>query len=136
MSFPVTPAKEQALQERMGRLGVRAQDIEERFVRSSGPGGQHVNKTSSCVQLVHRPTGIRVKCQQQRSQALNRFLARRLLLDKIEAAHRGQASARQAEVERIRRQKRRRSRRSREKLLADKRHRSGVKSSRGSVPFE
>ena len=74
----VSLGKEKSLRERMQALGVREQDIEEQFVRSSGAGGQKVNKTSSCVVLHHRPTGVRVKCQQERSQALNRFLARRI----------------------------------------------------------
>ena len=114
-------------------LGVREQDIEEQFVRSSGAGGQKVNKTSSCVVLHHRPTGIRVKCQRERSQALNRFLARRILLDKIEAKIRGAESVQQQEIARIRRQKRKRSRRAKLKLLAQKRHQAEKKSSRATV---
>ena len=133
MSFPVGPSKEEALKARMAALGVREEDLEESFVRSGGPGGQHVNKVSTCVELVHRPTGIRVKCQDDRSQSLNRFLARRRLLDRIEAAQKGFVSAEQARVEKIRRQKRRRSRRSRNRSVEDKRHRSDVKSGRGSV---
>jgi peptide chain release factor len=129
----VSPGKEKSLLERMQALGVREQDIEEHFVRSSGAGGQKVNKTSSCVVLHHRPTGIRVKCQQERSQALNRFLARRILLDKIEAQLRGAESAEQQEIARIRRQKRKRSRRAKLKLLADKRHHAEKKSSRAGV---
>ena len=125
----VSPGKEKALAERMQTLGVREEDIEEQFVRSSGAGGQKVNKTSSCVVLHHRPTGIRVKCQQERSQALNRFLARRLLVDKIEAQIRGAVSAAEQEIARIRRQKRRRSRRAKEKMLAAK-HRQAEKKSR------
>ena len=125
--------KEKSLLQRMAALGVREQEIEEQFVRSSGAGGQKVNKTSSCVVLRHRPTGIRVKCQQERSQALNRFLARRILLDKIEAMLRGTESAAQREIARIRRQKRRRSRRAKLKLLADKRHQAEKKSSRAAV---
>ena len=117
----------------MQALGVREQDIEEQFVRSSGAGGQKVNKTSSCVVLHHRPTGIRVKCQQERSQALNRFLARRILLDKIEAKLRGAESAAQQEIAKIRRQKKRRSRRTKQKMLADKRRQAEKKSSRGAV---
>jgi len=129
----VSPAKEKSLAGRMQALGVREQDIDEQFVRSSGAGGQKVNKTSSCVVLHHRPTGIRVKCQRERSQALNRFLARRILLDKIEAELRGAESAEQREIARIRRQKRRRSRRAREKLLAAKRHQAEKKSSRAPI---
>jgi len=129
----VSPGKEKFLLERMQALGVREQDIEEQFVRSSGAGGQKVNKTSSCVVLHHRLTGIRVKCQQERSQALNRFLARRILLDKIETQLRGAESAEQQEIAKIRRQKRRRSRRAKLKLLADKRHQAEKKSSRAGV---
>ncbi len=133
MGFPVGPTKEEALKARMISLGVREEDLEESFVRSGGPGGQHVNKVSTCVELVHRPTGIRVKCQDDRSQSLNRFLARRRLLDRIEERQKGFVSAEQARVEKIRRQKRRRSRRSRQRSVEDKRHRSSVKGGRGPV---
>ena len=119
--FPVSPEKQHALAARMRALGVREEDLEEHFVRSGGKGGQNVNKVSTCVVLRHRPTGLIVKCQRERSQALNRFLARRDLLDKLEARARGVAEAALAERARIRRQKRRRSRRAKEKLLAGKR---------------
>ncbi len=85
----ISQEKETALRERMERLGVREEEFRETFIRSSGPGGQKVNKTSSCVYLVHLPTGLSVKCQQERSQTLNRFLARRLLLDRIERLRTG-----------------------------------------------
>ncbi|MFO1477550.1 MAG: peptide chain release factor-like protein [Verrucomicrobiota bacterium] len=126
-TFPVSPEKETQLEQRMAALGVRESDLEESFVRSGGHGGQNVNKTSTCVMLLHRPTGIQVKCQETRQQGLNRFIARRLLLDKIEAQRLGRLAARQQEQERIRRQKRRRSRRSKQRMLADKSHQSAKK---------
>jgi protein subunit release factor B len=106
----------------MRKLGIREDDLDEGFVLGGGPGGQNVNRTASCVDLLHRPSAIRVKCQQTRSRALNRFLARRELCDRIEDRILGAASRRQQEAERIRRQKRRRSRRQKERILADKRH--------------
>jgi len=82
--FHVRPDKEEALRQKMERLGIREQDLLEKFVKSGGKGGQKVNKASTCVYLKHLPTGIDVKCSLERSQALNRFLARRILADKIE----------------------------------------------------
>jgi protein subunit release factor B len=130
---PVSSEKEKLLQSRMQRLGIREQDLEEQFVRSSGAGGQNVNKVSSCVILHHRPSGIRVKCQQERSQALNRFFARRILLDKIESKIKGAQAAQEQEIARIRRQKRKRSRRAKLKLVADKRQLAQKKAHRSSV---
>jgi protein subunit release factor B len=131
--FPVSSHKEKLLLERMRAMGIREQDIDEQFIRSSGAGGQNVNKVSSCVVLHHRPTDIRVRCQRERSQALNRYLARRLLLDKIEAGIKGAADAEAQRMAKIRRQKRRRSRRAKLRLLADKRHQSGKKALRAPV---
>ena len=129
-SFPVGSEKNEALAARMAALGIREADLVEKFVRGSGAGGQKVNKTSSCVYLLHRPSGMEVKCQWERSQVLNRFLARRELCDRLEARMKGAASARQQEIEKIRRQKRRRSRRQKARMLDDKRHHGAKKAMR------
>lgn len=117
----------------MNNLGVAVSDLQESFIRSSGPGGQKVNKSSSCVYLVHLPTGLSVKCQKERSQSLNRFLARRLLLDKIERRQKGFISEEKEKLEKIRRQKRKRSKKAKEKILTAKRQRSEKKILRGKV---
>ncbi len=132
--FSVTPEKEKALQEKMAKLGIREEDLIERFIRSRGHGGQNVNKVSTCVYLKHIPTGIEVKCQQERSQALNRFFARRILAEKIEASILGRESEQEQRIQKIKRQKRRRSRRAKEKVLELKRITSQKKRSRGTKP--
>jgi protein subunit release factor B len=132
-SLSVLPDKLAQLEQRMNALGVRENDLEETFVRSGGAGGQKVNKSSSCVMLLHRPTGLRVKCQTTRHQALNRFLARRLLLDKIERMQKGYLEAERASIEKIRRQKRKRSRRAKERMLADKARHAEKKRLRGAI---
>ncbi|HEX9024511.1 MAG TPA: peptide chain release factor-like protein [Geobacteraceae bacterium] len=111
LTFSVSEEKNKWLRERMTTLGVREEDIEEKFVRSSGKGGQHVNKSSTCVWLKHIPTGIEVKCMVERSQSVNRFLARRELLEKV-ALHMGLTMPRDTKEEKARRQKARRKRRS------------------------
>jgi len=135
-AFAVSLEKENQLALRMTALGVRESDIEESFVRSGGHGGQNVNKTSTCVMLVHRPTGVQVKCQETRQQGLNRFIARRLLLDKIEAVKNGFVAARRAEIEKIRRQKRKRSRRAKERMLEGKSRHAAKKAARKSVGMD
>ena len=131
--FPVSSDKANALRLRMAALQIQEEDLDESFVRSSGKGGQNVNKVATCVVLVHRPTGTSVKCQQERSQGLNRYLARKLLADRIEADRLGRQSQQQQETERIRRQKRRRSRRAKNRMLADKRVQGAKKVLRAGV---
>lgn len=104
ITFAVSLEKQQLLYKRMLELGVTEADFQESFIRSSGSGGQHINKSSSCVHLRHKPTGIEVKCMRERSQSINRFIARRDLLEKVAAAMGLQTSGSNKE-ERIRRQK-------------------------------
>ena len=131
--FSVSGKKREELEARMRRLGIRDEDLEEKFIRSSGPGGQRTNKVATCVFLSHRPSGLTVKCQEERSRALNRFLARRRLADKLEEIHLGRLSAERQRREKIRRQKRRRSRRAKAKMLADKHRQSEKKKLRASI---
>lgn len=118
LTFAVSPGKNRWLQVRMQELGVVEADFEETFVRSSGAGGQHLNKTATCVQLRHRPSGLEVSCMRERSQSINRFIARRELLEKL-AQEQGLPTARENEAERIRRQKKRRQRRTARKAGPD-----------------
>ena len=118
----------------MEKFKIFEKDIEEKFIRSSGKGGQHVNKVSTCVYLKHIPYGIEVKCQSERSQALNRFLARRRLADKIEANILGEKSKEQQNIAKIRRQKRKRSKRAKEKMLIEKKKQADKKKTRSFKP--
>ncbi len=127
MRFGVGKEKERVLLERLERLGVKEDDLVEKFVRSGGPGGQNVNKVSSAVYLRHEPTGVEVKMQEERSQALNRYRARQVLAEKLEALILKKKTEEQQRREKIRRQKRRRSRRAKEKMLADKKHQAEKK---------
>jgi protein subunit release factor B len=122
--YPVSPRKIEALEKKMKEHSLLESDFKESFIRSGGAGGQNVNKVATCVVLKHLPTGLEVRCQRERSQGLNRFFAKRLLVEKIEAMRLGAASDQQKKIYKIRRQKRKRSKRSKEKMLADKKHRS------------
>jgi protein subunit release factor B len=122
-----------ALEKRMTKLGIREDDLEEDFVRGSGPGGQKINKTSSTVVLRHVPTGLEVRCQKERSQVMNRHWARVELCDRLETALKDARMAVQNEREKVRRQNRPRPRGVKRKMLQGKRERGEVKRNRGRV---
>ncbi len=130
----VSIKKEETLRKRMESLEIFEKDIVEKFIRSSGKGGQKVNKTSTCVYLKHIPTDIEVKCQRERTQSLNRYLARKILTDKIEAMILGKESEEQKRIEKIRRQKRKRSKRAKMKMLEEKKKQSQKKKHRSFRP--
>jgi protein subunit release factor B len=112
---------------RLALLGLNLGDFEEKFARSSGPGGQHVNKVSTAVMLRHGPTGAAVTVQDTRSQSMNRQLAWTRLLDSIEEKRRAERAARRSEVEKKRRQNSKRPRGVKERILEGKKHRSSIK---------
>ena len=125
--YPVSEKTQQGLAGKMERLGIREQDLEESFVRSGGPGGQNVNKVSTCVVLKHKSTGLIVKCQKERTQAMNRYWARRMLADKLEAQILGRESEAAQRISKIRRQKRKRSKRAKNKMLDIKQRHGALK---------
>jgi len=129
----VKPEKAVTLEQRMLLLGVREEDIVESFIRSSGPGGQNVNKTSTCVYLKHLPTGIEVKCQRQRSQAMNRSLARHILLSKITNKVQQDNLAKQSLKAKIVRRNRPKPAGLKKKILEGKRKHAEKKSSRKKI---
>lgn len=134
--FPVSSSKSEKLLRDMERLGIRESDLEETFTRSGGPGGQNVNKVSTCVLLKHAPSGLMVKAQQDRSQAMNRYYARRILCDRLEAQTLGRESEEARRVNKIKRQKRKRSKRAKDKILAGKKIHGEKKSLRRRVQPE
>ncbi len=120
-----------AIDSKLAALGTTSADVEERFVRGAGPGGQKINKTSSTVWLRHRPTGIEVRCQRERSQAANREQAWRELCEKLEQRQRSAAAAQQDERERNRRRNRPKSHGQKVRMIQAKKHRAGIKARRG-----
>lgn len=136
LKFGVSEQKERALEKQMRKFNVREEDLREKFIRASGPGGQNVNKVATCVYLKHLPSGFQVKMQKARSQALNRFLARRELVRKIENHILGRESEEEKRRQKIRRAKRRRSRRAKKKMLEQKRLQAQKKELRAKSNLE
>lgn len=130
-AVPVEVEEEDQLARRMTALGVLESDLEETFTRSGGNGGQNVNKVATCVMLLHRPSGIQVRCQTTRYQGRNRQLARIQLLDRIEAVREAKRLEEKSRVEKARRTKRPRSRAAKERILKDKSRNSERKKGRG-----
>jgi protein subunit release factor B len=133
--FPVSVRKQRELERRMDALGIREDDLKEKFVRSSGRGGQYVNRVATCVMLHHKPSGKRVKCQIARTQGLNRYYARKRLVEKIEEEIRGIESEKRKKIAKIKRQKRKRSKRAKEKMLEQKRKQAEKKVLRKKIEF-
>jgi peptide chain release factor len=121
----------QEIENRLAGLGTRVNDVEERFVRGAGPGGQKINKTSSTVWLRHGPTGIEVRCQRERSQAANRELAWLELCAKLEERKRAAAAVLQDERQKNIRRHRQKSRGQKARMIQSKKHRARIKAHRG-----
>jgi protein subunit release factor B len=115
------------LKRKMEELGIREEDLVEKFILGSGRGGQNLQKTSSCVYLKHLPTGIEIKCQKERSREMNRYFARRDLCEKIESQVLKIKTDKIQQVEKKRRQKRKRSKRAQQKVLESKKKRAHIK---------
>jgi protein subunit release factor B len=132
----ISPETIGKIKELMSEASVFEEDIEESFILGGGPGGQKTNKTSNVVRLSHEPSGVQVRCGENRSRETNRWLARRMLAEIVlEREHKRKSAARQA-AEKVRRQKRRRSRRQKQKMLDEKHARSQIKINRRKVEAE
>lgn len=135
IDFGISISKQQLLQKKFERFNIKESDIAEKFVHSSGHGGQNLNKVATCVYLKHIPTSIEIKCQKYRTQLLNRYAARKMLADMIESKILGEKSDKIKEIEKIRRQKRKRSKRAKEKMLENKKINSEKKQNRKSPEY-
>lgn len=135
MNKPITEKKWNDLKERMQDLNINENDITEKYIRSSGAGGQHANKNETCVYLKHIPTGTEVKCAKTRFRENNRFFARRILVEKIDEQINKKKSEKQQKIEKLKRQKRKRSKRAKEKMLDKKKQNSQKKANRKAVKY-
>ncbi|HBG62450.1 MAG: hypothetical protein A2Y03_07620 [Omnitrophica WOR_2 bacterium GWF2_38_59] len=136
MGISTIEEREKDLSKKMSRLKIYKKDIKETFIKSSGPGGQNVNKVATCVELVHVPTGIRVKCQIARTQNSNREKAKKLLVEKIEKKMHDQKQQLVNEKERLKRQNRKRLKAKQEEILQDKHRQSEKKETRKRIDFK
>src|SRR3989339_1149179 len=132
---PISQSKFDDVARRLEALGVTKEVLREEFIRGSGAGGQKINKTNSCVQLTHTPSGIVIRCQHTRSREQNRFFARRILCERLEGSQLGKKSEKEKRLHRIRAQKRRRSRRAKDKMLSSKKF-QGEKKKQRKKPAE
>ena len=135
INFGVNASKQQLLQKKFERFNIRESDIVEKFIHSSGHGGQNLNKVATCVYLKHIPTLTEIKCQKYRTQLLNRYAARKMLADAIETKVLGEKSEKIKKIEKIRRQKRKRSKRAKEKMLEQKKINSEKKQNRKNPEY-
>jgi len=119
------------IEARLAVIGMRTADVEERFILGSGRGGQKIQKTSSCVWLRHRPTGLEIRCQRERSQSANRELAWSELCAKLEERQRAELARHKDEREQSRRRNRQKSRGQKIRMIQSKKHRAGIKAHRG-----
>ncbi len=133
INFGISVSKQQQLQKQFDTFNIKESDIIEKFIHSSGHGGQNLNKVATCVYIKHIPTSIEIKCQKYRTQLLNRYAARKMLADAIETMTLGEKSRKIQAIEKIRRQKRKRSKRAKEKMLEQKKLNSDKKQNRKKV---
>ncbi|MEA5001066.1 MAG: peptide chain release factor-like protein [Endomicrobiaceae bacterium] len=136
INFGISAAKQKELEKKFEKFNIKESDIVEKFIHSSGHGGQNLNKVATCVYLKHIPTMTEIKCQKHRTQLLNRYEARKMLAESIETEVLGMQSKKIKEIEKMRRQKRKRSKRAKEKILENKKNNSEKKQNRKKVEIE